>query len=206
MSFKSSIGDLEDAGSSWLGFFILILIWIQSLVFGTTTIQILALYLHFEDAKNIHVLYVLIWGFGGRWRFLTGDWHPNFDLEMVNVVWNTHFLNFGSISWFWSCKKHPCPLSPQLGIWMTLKVPDWCLASWSWFGYGHCSLIQPWSKFWLSIFILKMQRTSMSFMSWFGVLEDAGGPWMGFGILILIWIWSMVFDIPIFRILALSWF
>ena len=29
------------------------------------------LYLYFEGAKDIHVLQVLIWGCGGRWRFLT---------------------------------------------------------------------------------------------------------------------------------------
>ena len=46
-------------------------------------IQILALYLDFEGAKNIHVLKVLIWGFGGRWRILTGVWHLDLDLDMV---------------------------------------------------------------------------------------------------------------------------
>ena len=74
-----------------------------------------------------------------------------------------------------------------------LEVPDWGLASWSWFGYGHWSLIYLWSKFWLFILILKLQRTSMYFNSWFGALEDAGDSWLGFGILILIWIWSLVF-------------
>ena len=112
-------------------------------------------------------------------------------------------MNFGSLSWLWRCKEHPCPLSPHLGLWRTLEVPDWGLASWSWFGYGHWSLIYPWSEFWLSILILKVQRTSMSFKSSFGALEDAGGSWLGFGILILIWIWSLVFDIPMIRILAL---
>ena len=56
LSFKFSFGALEDAGGSWLGFGILILILIWSLVFDTTMIQILALYLDFEGAKNIHVL------------------------------------------------------------------------------------------------------------------------------------------------------
>ena len=46
-------------------------------------IQILALNLPFEGAKNTHVLKVLIWGFGGCWRFLTGVWHFDFDLDMV---------------------------------------------------------------------------------------------------------------------------
>ena len=76
------------------------------------------------------------------------------------------------------------------------------LASWSWFGYGHWSLTHPWSKFQLSILILKVQRTSMSFKSSFGALEDAGGSWVGFAIFILIWICPMVFGTPIFWILA----
>ena len=35
--------------------------------------------------------------------------------------------------------------------------------------------IHPYSKFWLSILMLKVQRTSMSSKSWFAVLEDYGG-------------------------------
>ena len=46
-------------------------------------IQIVALYLYFEGAKDIHVLEVLIWGFGGCWRFMTGVWHLDLDLDMV---------------------------------------------------------------------------------------------------------------------------
>ena len=46
-------------------------------------------------------------------------------------------------------------------------------------------------------------KTSMSFKSSFGALEDAGGSWLEFGILILIWILSLVFDIPKFQILFL---
>ena len=49
-------------------------------------IQISALYLNFEGAKNIHVLKVLIWGFGGRWMFLTGVWHLDLDSNMVNSL------------------------------------------------------------------------------------------------------------------------
>jgi len=86
-----------------------------------------------------------------------------------------------------------------------LEVPDWGLASWSWFGYGHWSLIQPWSKLWLYVLIVKLQRTSMSLKSTFGALKDTGGSWLGFGILILIWILSLVFDLATIQILALSW-
>ena len=46
-------------------------------------IQILALYLDFEGANNIHLLEVLISGFGGCWRFLTGVWLLDLDLDMV---------------------------------------------------------------------------------------------------------------------------
>ena len=45
----------------------------------------LALFLDFEDAKNIHALKVLICSFGGCWRFLTGFWHIDLDLDMVPV-------------------------------------------------------------------------------------------------------------------------
>ena len=46
-------------------------------------IQIWALYLDFEGAKNIHVLNVLIWDFGGCWRVLPGVWHIDLDLDIV---------------------------------------------------------------------------------------------------------------------------
>ena len=122
---------------------------------------------------------------------------------MVNGIWYTYVLILGSLSWLCRCKEHSCPLSPGSELWSTLEVPDRDLASWSWFGYGQWSLIHPCSEFMLSILILKVQRTSMSFKSWFGAFEDAGGSWLGFGILILIWIWSLVFGTSIFRILAL---
>ena len=98
MSFKSSFGALEDAGGSRLGFGIFILIWMWQLVFATALSQILAFNLDFEGAKNIHVLKVLIWGFGGCWRFLTGVWHPDIDLDMVTGLWYTYIPNFGSLS------------------------------------------------------------------------------------------------------------
>ena len=56
MSFKSLFWAKEDAGGSCLGFGILILIWIWSLVFDTTMIKICVLYLDFKGAKNLHVL------------------------------------------------------------------------------------------------------------------------------------------------------
>ena len=185
LSFKSWLGALEDDGGSWLGFCILILIWIWSLIFANTIFQILALYLDFEGAKKIHVLQVLIWGYGGHWRFLTGPLHPDIDSNIVTGLWYTHIPNFGSLSWFWRCKEHPCSLSPDSG----LEVPDWNFVSWYWFGYGHWSFVHPYSKFWLSILILNVQRSSMSFVSWFVALEDAGVSWLVFGILILIQIW-----------------
>ena len=51
-------------------------------------IQIWALYLYFDGAKNIHVLEVLIQGFEGCWRYLTGVWHLDLDLDgLRNLAW-----------------------------------------------------------------------------------------------------------------------
>ena len=67
-------------------------------VLGIPMIHILAIYLEFEGAKNIHVLQVLILGFEGCWRFLTGVWHLDLDLDMVTGFPYNHDLNFGSVS------------------------------------------------------------------------------------------------------------
>ena len=58
----------------------------------------MALHFGFEGTKNIHVLQVLILGFGERWRFLTWVWHLDLDLERVSGVYYTYALNFGSLS------------------------------------------------------------------------------------------------------------
>ena len=65
------------------------------------------------------------------------------------------------------------------------------------------SLIHPHFEFWLSIFILKVQRKSMPFKSWFGVLMGAGASWLGLCILISLEIWSLVFNTPRFQMLTL---
>ena len=54
--------------------------------FRNTLIQILDYYLDFEGAKNIHVLSVLTWDFGGHWRFLTRAWYLYLDLHMVTIL------------------------------------------------------------------------------------------------------------------------
>ena len=46
-------------------------------------IQILALCLDFESAKNTNVVEVLMLGFGGCWRVLTGVWHLDLDWDMT---------------------------------------------------------------------------------------------------------------------------
>ena len=66
------------------------------MVFSTPIFQILALYLDFGGAKNIHVLKNLIRGFRGCWRFLTRVGHLYPDLDMVTGLWYTHVPNFGS--------------------------------------------------------------------------------------------------------------
>ena len=70
-------------------------------------IQILALYLYFEGAKNINVPLVLIWGFKGLWGFLTGVWHLDLDLDIDNVLLDIHNPNFAACLEF-ECAKTIC--------------------------------------------------------------------------------------------------
>ena len=74
------------------------MIWIWSLDFDTPMIRVLALYLDFEGAKNIHVLLVFMWGFLGHWRYLTGVRDLGLDLDMVTGLWHTQVPSFGSLS------------------------------------------------------------------------------------------------------------
>ena len=124
MSFKSWLQSLEDAGGSRLGFAILIPIRMWSVVFDTSICWISVWYLDFKGAKNIHVLKVLTWGFGGSWKFQTWVWNSYIDPDMVTGLWYTHDPNFGSLARFWRCKEQPCPLRPELGLSRTLEVPD----------------------------------------------------------------------------------
>ena len=45
----------------------------------TTYFPKLKFYIKLKGAKNLHVLEVLDWGFGGLWRFLTGVFIPDHD-------------------------------------------------------------------------------------------------------------------------------
>ena len=139
MSLKSWFGALDDAWGSWLGFGILILIWIWSLSFGTPMLQNLALYLDFQGAKNMHVLYFLIF------RIVEvpdkGFWPLSWFIKGL------YAQNVASLSWFSRCKEHLCPLNTYLGLSRMPELPDWGLASLSSDGYGHWTLIHPYSEF-----------------------------------------------------------
>ena len=86
------------------------------MVFDIPMIQILVLFSDFEGAKNIHVVYVLMWVFGGRWVCLTGVWHLDLDLDMVTSLYYTNDLDFGSLYLFQRCNEHTCPLVSDLGF------------------------------------------------------------------------------------------
>ena len=133
---------------------------------------------NFGSEKNFPVLQVLIWGFEGPLRFLTGVWYLGLDFES-------------------------CPVSPNFGLWRPLEVPDLVMALWFSYGYDCWSVIHQWFELWFSIQILKMQSTYMSFKSLFGALEDPGGSRLGFGIWILLLVLLQIFDIPMILILAL---
>ena len=46
---------------------------------------------------------------------MNGVWHLDLELGIVTGVWYTYVLPFISLSWYWRCKKHSCPLSPHFG-------------------------------------------------------------------------------------------
>ena len=140
------------------------------------------------------------------------------DCRLWGILWVPDWglaslAGFGYSNWFW---VHPCSkfwlfiliLKVQRTK-MSLKSLFWAfedfrgswlvLASSNSFEYSYWSLIHKCSKFRLSTLILKVQRTSISFKSWFGFLKDAGGSWLGFGILILHWIWSLVIGTQIIQ-------
>ena len=89
------------------------------------SVRILGLYLNFQGAKTS--MPFKSW-FG---VLEIPDWVLDLDLDMNRVIglWYTHVLNFISLSWFWRCREHPFPLSPDLGLWRMLEVPDWGWAS-----------------------------------------------------------------------------
>ena len=107
-----------------LQFGISVLVWIWLLIFDTPLFSILILKvprrcMFFKSWLGLwRTLEVLNWG-----------WHLDLDLDMVTGLWCIHVPHFGSLSWFWRFKEHPCPLSPDLELWRTLEVPDWCFSS-----------------------------------------------------------------------------
>ena len=103
-------------------------------------------YPDFKGAENISVL--KIWGFGGCWRFLTGVWDLDLDLDMVIDFWYTHVWNIGSLSWFWKCKEHQCPLSAYIDIDMVtgilyIDLPSFGSLSWFWKCKEHQCPLRP---------------------------------------------------------------
>lgn len=59
--------------------------------------------------------------------------------------------------------------------------------------------------FWILAFYLDFEGAENIHVIKVGILalEDAAGSWLGFGIFIMIFMWSLVFDMPRFQILAL---
>ena len=98
-----------------LEFGILILVCIWSLVFDAYMFQILYLYWFWRHEEHICPL-IPDWGIGGSWRLLNGVLNLDHNLDNVTGFWYTPILNFGSLSWFWSCEEHPCPFNPDWGF------------------------------------------------------------------------------------------
>ena len=83
----------------------------------------LAPYLDFAGGKKIHVLKVLLWGFGGRWRsqlrlgilILIWIWSLVFDSPMILIL---------AVSFNLKMQRTSISLSPHLELWRTLEAPD----------------------------------------------------------------------------------
>ena len=157
---------------------------------------------------KVNVLQVMIWGFGGCWRFLTGSEYLKLDLYMTNVLWYTNFQILSLYLDFEGARNIHEILSPDLGLWRILwfltgvldhdldydmatglwynYVPNWCSLSWFSLCQGYQCSLSPNLGLWM--------------MPGFRALDDAGGSWLGVWILILIMIWSLNFDTSIFQI------
>ena len=135
MSFKPWFGAFVGAGGSWLGFSILIFIWIWSLVFDTGYPKFwLYIDLEGKEYPSRKSPYLgLRWRLDvPDWRFVSWSW-----FYMDTGIWYPYIPIFGSPSSFWMFKEHPCPLSPNLRLWLGLVDPYWGFASWYWFGSSH---------------------------------------------------------------------
>ena len=74
------------------------LIQIGSPVIGTPIFQIIALYLDFEGARNIHVLSSPPWGLCRMLEVPDWVWHLDIALDMITGLCYTHSLPIGSLS------------------------------------------------------------------------------------------------------------
>ena len=134
---------------------------------------------------------------------------PYWGLEPWSWFGYGHWSLIFPLSEFWltililKVQRTSMSFKSSFGFWRTLEVLDWGLESLSWLEYGQWSLVHPFSEWLLLILVLKVQRTCQSHKFSFGALEDAECSWLEFGIFILLWIWSLVSDVPKIQILAL---
>ena len=166
---------MEDAKGSWLG---LILIWIWSQVFNIPnfgSISILKVLFRILEVPDLALVF----------------YH---DLNVVTGLWYTGDPNFVSLSWFWQCREHPCPLSPNLGLggcwrflnevlllhnylhiiiglWYT-NVPNFCYISWIWRCKEHPYLLSPDLRLWR-----RLEAPDWSLASWAWIWEIVTVLW-----------------------------
>ena len=134
---------------------------------------------------------------GGPWM----DFGVLIMIWIWSLVFDTPISNFLLSMLILNVQRTSCSFTSYFGFWRMLEVPD--LGSWFLYEYGQLSFIQMYADYLLSILILEVQGTSTSFKSWFGGVDNSGGLWLGFWILILIWIYSPSFETPMIQILAL---
>ena len=145
---------------------------IWSIVFDKPVFKILAVHSYFENAKNIMSL--AFWM--GHCRTLqVPDWTGIFII--IGICWLPFYkLQIWILSPHIDFKQIITSMSKSwFKLWKMISVLECGLESLSWFWYDNWSLMHPWFEFWQFTLILKVQRTSMTFKSSSGALEDTGG-------------------------------
>ena len=149
-----------------------------------------------KGAKNIHIFKVLFWTLenaGGSWLCLV--YYPWFRYCLQAVI-NLYYEFWWSL-WFRRCKEHTCSLSQDWGI-------GWYCSFLLGFGIFYHTLDIITSISWTHVL-------NLSFLYWFSSCKENQSCWCPdfcfrghcrFSILIIIWIFSPVFDIFLFWIFS----
>ena len=167
MSLKSWTGDMEDSGCSWLGF------GSWSWWRGVNDVPSnLCSEIQFSTLnKKVQRTPKSSKSWSGVMEDSGGFWLRFWFLIMMGGVYIVPHKLCSKIPLSTlkkKCKEPPCPLSPGLELWRTLKVPEWCFNFSSWWGGFYNVPNNLCSKIQISTLNKKVQRSPCP---WSPVLE-----------------------------------